>query len=145
MYEDNEGAIQIAKHPISNSNSKHSDVRNHFLRELVERKEIEIIHVALDVLTPLSGSRQESVEMMERRISGGSYMCWTDFHNAILCCGFLCTLLISFYFCFYFVFLFYGYHAEGYYAPSSPPRAITPVYASRLSRHSIFLFLGYHT
>ena len=26
MYEDNEGAIQIAKHPISNSNSKHSDV-----------------------------------------------------------------------------------------------------------------------
>ena len=36
MYEDNEGAIQIAKHPISNSNSKHIDVRHHFLRELVE-------------------------------------------------------------------------------------------------------------
>ena len=46
MYEDNEGAIQIAKHPISDSNSKHVDVRHHFLRELVERKEIEIIHVA---------------------------------------------------------------------------------------------------
>ena len=45
MYEDNEGAIPIAKHPISNSNSKHIDVRHHFLRELVERKEIEIIHV----------------------------------------------------------------------------------------------------
>ena len=45
MYEDNEGAIQIAK-PISNSNSKHIDVRHHFLRELVERNEIEIIHVA---------------------------------------------------------------------------------------------------
>ena len=45
MYEDNEGAIQIAKHPISNSNSKHIDVRHHFLRELVERKEIEIIHI----------------------------------------------------------------------------------------------------
>ena len=38
-----------------------------------------------------------------------------------------------------------GYHAEGYHAPSLPPRAITPVYASRLSRHSIYLFLGYHT
>ena len=47
LFEDNEGAIQIAKHPISNSNSKHIDVRHHFLRELVERKEIEIIHVAL--------------------------------------------------------------------------------------------------
>ena len=35
---------------------------------------------------------------MERKISGVSYMCWMDFHNAILCCGFLCTLLISFYF-----------------------------------------------
>ena len=46
MYTDNEGTIQIAKHPISNSNSKHSDVRHHFLRELVEWKEIEIIHVA---------------------------------------------------------------------------------------------------
>ena len=46
MYEDNEGAIQVAKHPILNSNSKHIDVRHHFLRELVERKEVEIIHVA---------------------------------------------------------------------------------------------------
>lgn len=45
LYEDNESAIQIAKHPISNSNSRHIDVRHHFLRELVERKEIEIIHV----------------------------------------------------------------------------------------------------
>ena len=35
MYVDNEGAIQIAKHLISNSNSKHLDVRHHFLRELV--------------------------------------------------------------------------------------------------------------
>ena len=52
----------------------------------------------LDVLTPLSDSRQESVEMMQRRISGVSYMCWTDFHSASLCCGFLCTPLISFYF-----------------------------------------------
>ena len=31
LFEDNEGAIQIAKHPISNSNSKHIDVRHHFL------------------------------------------------------------------------------------------------------------------
>ena len=40
LFEDNEGAIQIAKHQISNSNSKHIDVRHHFLRELVERKVI---------------------------------------------------------------------------------------------------------
>ena len=46
MYEDNEGAIRIATHPISNSNSKHIDVRHRFLRELVKRKEVESIHVA---------------------------------------------------------------------------------------------------
>ena len=44
-YEDNEGAIKTAKHPISNSNSKNIDVRHHFLRELVQ-KEVEIIHIA---------------------------------------------------------------------------------------------------
>ena len=32
--------------------------------------------------------------------------------------------------------LFPGYHAEGYHAPSLPPRAITPVYTSRLSHQS---------
>lgn len=45
VFEDNEGAIQIAKHPISNSNSKHIDVRHHFLRELVDEKLIDVIHV----------------------------------------------------------------------------------------------------
>ena len=45
--------------------------------------------VLLDVLTPLSDCIQESVEKMERRITGVSYMCWVDFHNnGILCCGF---------------------------------------------------------
>ena len=52
----------------------------------------------LDVLTSLSDCRHETVErIMERRISGVSYMCWMDFHNAILCCGFLCARLISVY------------------------------------------------
>ncbi|CAB1106485.1 unnamed protein product [Ectocarpus sp. CCAP 1310/34] len=37
-----QGAIQIAHNPITNSNSKHIDVRHHFIRELVERKEISI-------------------------------------------------------------------------------------------------------
>ena len=79
---------------------------------------------------------------MERRISWVSYMCWIDFHNGIWGCGFLCTLLITL-FCLYFVsflslFCVYlsGYHAEGYHVPSLPPRAITPVYTSRLPHQS---------
>ena len=64
----------------------------------------------LDVLTPLSDCREESVEKMERRVSGVSYMCWMNFHNGTLCCGFSRARLIS-------VCLFSGYHAEGYHAP----------------------------
>ena len=48
----------------------------------------------LDVLTPLSDCRQESVEKMERRILGVSYMYWictTGFRVV----GFLCARLIS--------------------------------------------------
>ena len=85
-----------------------------------------LMTMVLDVLTPLSDCRQESVEKMERRISGVSYMCWIDFHNGILGCGFLCARLIS-------VSLFLGlYHSEGYHAPplsfpATTPRATTPV------------------
>ena len=43
----------------------------------------------LDVLTSLSDCRHETVErIMKRRISGVSYMCWMDFHNAICVVGF---------------------------------------------------------
>ena len=53
----------------------------------------------LDVLTALSDCRYKTVEkIMERRISGVSYMCWIDFHNGIWGCGFLCARLITLYF-----------------------------------------------
>ena len=45
VFEDNQGAGQLAQNPITNSNSKHIDVRPHLLRELVGRKDISIIHV----------------------------------------------------------------------------------------------------
>ena len=73
---------------------------------------------------------------MERRISGVSYMCWIDFHNGIWGCGFLCARLITLYFLSLFCVSLSGYHAEGYHVPSLPPRAITPVYTSRLPHQS---------
>ena len=110
----------------------------------------------LDVLTPLSDCRQESVEKMERIISGFSYMCWVDFHNGILCCGFLCArlILVSVYFVSFVSSLSFsattprattphlyrtGYHA--FTTTTRPPR----LSLSRLSRHSLILLLGYHT
>ena len=63
-----------------------------------------------------------SQRIMERRISGGSYMCWMDFHNAILCCGFLCTLLISVLFVLFVSILC----LSCVYIPATTPRATTP-------------------
>ena len=45
VFEDNEGAVQIAQNPVTSSNSKHIDVRHHFLRELVANGTISITHV----------------------------------------------------------------------------------------------------
>ena len=40
VFEDNKGAIDLAKNPLSSSNSKHIDVRYHFLRELVGKGDL---------------------------------------------------------------------------------------------------------
>ena len=92
----------------------------------------------MDVLTSLPDCRHKTVErIMERSISGVSYMCWMDFHNAILCCGFLCARLIS------------VYSVTIYVARAITPRAITPLPPlHRLPRRGlprpIFTTTGYH-
>ena len=42
-YEHNQGAVQLAQNPVTNSNSKHIDVRHHFLRELVCQRVIKVV------------------------------------------------------------------------------------------------------
>ena len=42
VFEDNKGAIDIAENPLSSSNSKHIDVRYHFLRELIASGDISV-------------------------------------------------------------------------------------------------------
>ena len=46
VFEDNQGAVQLAQNPVTNSNSKHIDVvRHHFLRELVRQRDIKVVQV----------------------------------------------------------------------------------------------------
>ena len=45
VFEDNQGAVQLAQNPITNLNSKHIDVRHHFLRELVRQRDIKVVQV----------------------------------------------------------------------------------------------------
>lgn len=56
IYVDNKSAIDLAKNPIFHGQSKHIDIRYHFIRECVEKKEIVIKHVGTvmqraDILT----------------------------------------------------------------------------------------------
>ena len=56
LFEDNQGAIAIAENPISGERTKHIDVRYHFIRELVERRVLNIQYTEssnqhVDILT----------------------------------------------------------------------------------------------
>ena len=45
IFEDNQGAVQLSQNLVSNSNSKHIDVRHHVLRELVRQGDVSVSHV----------------------------------------------------------------------------------------------------
>ena len=45
VFEDNQGAVQLAQNPVSNSNSKHIDVRHRFLIELVRQRDVKVVQV----------------------------------------------------------------------------------------------------
>lgn len=49
LYIDNKSAIDLAKNSVFHGRSKHIDVRYHFIRECVERKEIIIKHISSDL------------------------------------------------------------------------------------------------
>ena len=43
VFEDYQGAVQLAQNPVTNSNSKKIDVHHHFLRELVRQRDIKVV------------------------------------------------------------------------------------------------------
>ena len=42
------GAIHLAKNPATTPNSKHSDIRRHFIRERVANGEFKVVYVPSD-------------------------------------------------------------------------------------------------
>jgi hypothetical protein len=48
IFCDNQGAINIAKDPISSVESKHIDVVHHFLRERIARREVALSYISTD-------------------------------------------------------------------------------------------------
>ena len=73
VSEDNKGAIDLAKDPLSSSNSKHIDERYHFLRELVGTGDLSIKYLRTedqhaDILTKAVG--KESFEKLRDFLLG---------------------------------------------------------------------------
>lgn len=64
VYVDNKSAIALAKNPVFHERSKHIDTRYHFIREHVNKKDVELIYCksydqVADILTkPLSISNR---------------------------------------------------------------------------------------
>ena len=56
--EDNQGAVQLSKNPVSKSNSKHIDVRHHFPRKLIRQGDISMNRVP-----PACGHLDESISI----------------------------------------------------------------------------------
>ena len=89
VFEDNKRAIDLAKYPLSSSNSKHIDVRYHVLREFVGTGDLSAKYLRTegqhaDILTKAIG--KESFEEHRKFLL---------FRNTIICCsslGFVCVI-----------------------------------------------------
>ena len=46
LYCDNKSAIQLAQNPIHHNKSKHFDMKYHFIRDMVEKKIVELRHIS---------------------------------------------------------------------------------------------------
>ena len=51
LHEDNQGSISLSKNPKSHSRTKHIDIKFHYVREAVEKKEVNIIYCATEKMT----------------------------------------------------------------------------------------------
>jgi hypothetical protein len=90
---DSTSAISVAKNFVPHSRTKHIEVRYHFLRDNVEKGNIDLIHVPTekqlaDILTkPLDQATfarcEESLELFflfELWLGGMMYICMLHFH-----------------------------------------------------------------
>ena len=89
VFEDNKGAIDLAKNPLSSSNSKHIDVRYHFLRKLVGTGDLSVTYLRTDdqhadILTKAIG--KESFEKQRIFCWGYSNLLFVDVFVFIEAC-----------------------------------------------------------
>jgi hypothetical protein len=45
MYGDNQGALALVKNPYLHERSKHIDISHHYIRDMAEKKRLEITYI----------------------------------------------------------------------------------------------------
>ena len=70
VFEDNKGARHLAHYPVCASNSKHIDIRHHFLRELVFRGDFDVVAVE---------SEQQHTDFLTKALAGPGFRFHRDF------------------------------------------------------------------
>ena len=70
LREYNQGAIALAENPVGSNNSKHIEVRIHFIREKVEQGDVEVFHVE---------SAQQHADILTKPLGRGSFELHRDF------------------------------------------------------------------
>ena len=70
LREDNQGAIALAENPVGSNNSKHIEVRVHFIREKAGLGDVEVFHVE---------SAQQHADILTKPLGRGSFELYRDF------------------------------------------------------------------
>ena len=70
VFENNQGAAQLAQNPVTNSNAKHIDVRLHFLRELVRQRGIKVMQAP---------SEFQHADIFTKALAYDLFACFTEY------------------------------------------------------------------
>jgi len=66
LYSDNQGAIALAKNPVSHSRAKHIDLRHHFVREAIQDRIIWVQYIPTVEMTADSPTKALGREKHEK-------------------------------------------------------------------------------
>ena len=85
LFCDNESTIKLSKNPVQHSNTKHIQIRHHFLRDHVNKEDIDIIHVnteeqLADIFTKPLDEKRFCKLRCELNILESSNVLWMDTH-----------------------------------------------------------------
>ena len=85
IYEDNLGAMFLAKNAQVSARTKHIDVRHHYIRELLEQKKIQLKFIrsednAADIMT--KNTNRDLFKKHATNIKEGILPCWRKYVNS---------------------------------------------------------------